>query len=81
MDEYESRILDIYSDYDLVVLRDCLELAQMKSYKAYMEFKETGLSHYKETKETQAQKAEILKFVIATREFHDEDKAVEEAKQ
>lgn len=78
MDEYEQRIIEIFSDVSDEALNEMRDLAAQRRYRAAGEYNETGLSHYKETKETEARKYETLCFVIANREFYDADKAITE---
>ena len=76
MTAYEERLISIYSGRSLEELRIMLKETSQDAASAANQFNATGLSKYKEDKEYYARSCDVLKFVIANREFHDENRAV-----
>lgn len=76
MTAYEGRLISIYNSRTIEDLRLMLKENSRKATDAANQFNATGLSKYKEDKEYYARSCDVLKFVIANREFHDENRAV-----
>ena len=78
MTAYEERLLSIYNSRTLEELRLMLKHEYQKAADATNQFNVTGLSKYKEDKEHHAHRCEVLRFVIANREFYDVDTVINE---
>lgn len=78
MTAYEERLLSIYNSRSLEDLRLMLKDKSQKTTDAANQFNATGLSKYKEDKEHHAHGCDVLRFVIANREFYDVDTVINE---
>ena len=78
MTAYEERLINIYNSRTIEELREMLKLTSQDAAAAANQFNETGLSKHKEDKELYSRGCEVLKFVIANREFYDVDTVINE---
>lgn len=78
MTAYEERLINIYNSRTIEELRQMLKLNSQDAAAAANQFHETGLSKHKEDKEFYSRGCEVLKFVIANREFYDVDAVINE---
>ena len=78
MTAYEERLINIYNSRTLEELRVMLNLNSQDAAAAANQFNETGLSKHKEDKEFYSRGCEVLRFVIANREFYDVDTVLDE---
>ena len=78
MTAYEERLINIYNSRTLEELRVMLNLNSQDAAAAANQFNETGLSKHKEDKEFYSRGCEVLRFVIANREFYDADTVLDE---
>lgn len=78
MTDYEERLLSIYNSRSLEDLRLMLKDKSQKTTDAANQFNATGLSKYKEDKEHHAHGCDVLRFVIANREFYNEQEVMSE---
>lgn len=76
MTDYENSLIQIFNGRTLEELRIMLKEQSQQSAIAASKYRETGLSTFKEDKEHHANSCNVLKFVIANREFHDEHRAL-----
>ena len=78
MSAYEERLINLYNSRTIQELREMLKLNSQDAAAAANQFNETGLSKHKEDKEFYSRGCEVLKFVIANREFYDVDTVINE---
>jgi hypothetical protein len=78
MTAYEERLINIYNSRTIEELRQMLKLNSQDAAAAANQFNETGLSKHKEDKEFYSRGCEVLRFVIANREFYDVDAVINE---
>ena len=78
MTDYENRLIKIYNTTSLDDLRELLKENNQRAIDAANKMRETGLSKFKEDKENHATRCNVLKFVIANREFYDVDTVINE---
>jgi hypothetical protein len=78
MTAYEERLLSIYNSRTIEDLRLMLKDRSQRAADATNQFNATGLSKYKEDKEHHAHGCDVLRFVIANREFYDVDTVINE---
>ena len=78
MTDYENSLIQIFNGRTIEELRIMLKEQSQEANIADNKYRETGLSTFKEDKEHYANSCNVLRFVIANREFYNEHEVMSE---